>query len=156
MDEEVDHGPIIAQKAVDLKGDETAESLHQQLFQIAADMLPKTMQPARHRYAKALAGGQFKSVPQNDTKATYCKKITKEDGYFDIENPPSPEKLDRMIRAYYPWPTAWSKLKTQNSKLKTVKFLPGKRIQLEGGKPMSMKDFLNGYPELKEAINKLV
>lgn len=147
MDEQMDHGPIITQEIVPLRGNETAESLHHQLFQLATELLPTTIQQFNI--------GIIKPQPQDDTRAVYCKKITKQDGYFDINNPPSPEKLDRMIRAYYPWPTAWTKLKTKNSELKTLKFLPGNNLQFEGGKPMNYKDFVNGYPELKDKIESL-
>jgi methionyl-tRNA formyltransferase len=148
MDEELDHGPIIAQKKITLKGNETSQSLHERLFQMAAAMLPSII--------RQLTNKTIVPIPQDDTKATYCKKITKQDGYFDISNPPSPEKLDRMIRAYYPWPTAYTKLGIQNEKIKLVRFLPERKIQVEGGKVMTIRDFLNGYPKLKEILNRLI
>ena len=162
MDEELDHGPIISQEVVPLKGDETSDALHQKLFQKAAGMLPATIQQISNKI--------ITPTPQDESKVVYCKKITKQDGYFDIENPPSKEILDRMIRAYYPWPTAWTQWKMENSprasgdarrgeaggKWKILKFLPEKKIQIEGGKPMSVKDFLNGYPQCREKLTWLL
>ena len=37
-----------------------------------------------------------------------------------------------------------------------IKFLPENRIQMEGKQPVSVKDFINGYPELREQITKLL
>ncbi len=88
--------------------------------------------------------------PQDETQATYCPMINKESGYFDIDNSPNPEKLDRMIRAYYPWPGVWTRW---NGKI--VKFYPKGAIQMEGKKPVSLETFLNGYPEAKTWLAKL-
>lgn len=160
MDAKFDSGPILAQKKIQLQGDETFKSLHTDLFQLAADLLPSTIEQWSNETIKA--------IPQDKSKATYCKKITKEDGFFDIDNPPEKNVLDRMIRAYYPWPTAWSKWQIAHGKparnasrsdaggWKILKFLPGKKFQIEGGKPMNLKDFLNGYPQLKEQLEKIL
>ncbi|MBI4084298.1 MAG: methionyl-tRNA formyltransferase [Candidatus Levybacteria bacterium] len=163
MDEEIDHGPIIAQWKFPLGNHDTFENLHTLLFQSAA----KHLQRIISSYIKR----EITPIPQNHARASFCGKVMKEDGFFDIDNPPSPEKLDRMIRAYYPWPTAYSKLKMKSfdnapfskiqrrqdkgEKLKIIKFLPEKKVQLEGGRPMSMKDFINGYPEARPLLERL-
>jgi methionyl-tRNA formyltransferase len=59
-----------------------------------------------------------------------------------------------MIRAYYPWPTVWTKM-IINGQEKIVKLLPEQKLQVEGKNPMSVKDFINGYPELRKVINSL-
>lgn len=61
--------------------------------------------------------------------------------FFDINNPPSSEILDRMIRAYFPWPTAWTRWQG-----KIVKFYPEQRIQMEGKKIVSWAEFTRGFP----------
>ena len=61
------------------------------------------------------------------------------------------KKLERKARAYYPWPTAWTKW---NEKI--LKFYPGKVIQMEGKKPVSYKDFINGYPNLDKNLLELL
>ncbi len=147
MDERLDHGPILAQKEMRILDADTFESLHVKMFEEAADMLPSVIENYLNR--------KLKPQPQDDTQATYCQHITKQDGYFDIDNPPPSEKLHRMIRAYYPWPTAWSKLQIANGIWRIVKFLPEKKVQLEGGRPMSIKELLNGHPELKEKLKPL-
>lgn len=147
MDAELDHGPILMQKKVILSGNETFESLHTDLFHLAATILPTAIEQYNNK--------TITPVPQDESQVVYCKKITKEDGFFEINNPPDKLTLDRMIRAYYPWPTAWTKWKMANDQWKILKFLPEKRIQLEGGKAMSIKDFLNGYPEMKKLLDTL-
>lgn len=139
MDEEVDHGPIVATKVISLTGQENFLILINKLFQLGADLLIEIIPD--------LIAGKVALVPQNHAKATFTKTLKKEDGYFDINNPPAPEILDKIIRAYYPWPGVWTKW---NGKI--VKFLPGGLIQMEGKKPISVKDFINGYPNfpLKE------
>ncbi|MBI2022475.1 methionyl-tRNA formyltransferase [Candidatus Daviesbacteria bacterium] len=173
MDEEMDHGPIIAQEEFKLSEQDTFEILHTKMFQAGAKLLIKIIPD--------FIEGELKPLAQNHAIATFCDKVTKKSGYFDINSPPEPEKLDRMIRAYYPWPTAWT---IWNGKV--VKFLPNtsfsnligesrnmskaltdvidsrwslSRIQIRGGndspflvqmegkKAVPLKNFLNGYPD---------
>lgn len=148
MDEKMDHGPLLSQWKVDLKPDDTFEKLHFSLFDDAAERLPTII----HDYAEK----KIQPVPQDDSLATYCQMITRASGYFDSTNPPAPQELDRMIRAYYPWPNAWTKLKLSNGKEQLVKFYPENRVQVEGGKPMNLEEFFNGHPEIKEKVLKLL
>ena len=76
------------------------------------------------------------------------------DGEIDLEKPPSVQKLDRMIRAFYPWPAVWTKVNLRgNSKI--VKFLPKGLIQMEGKKPMTLQEFTNGFPQLKSKLENI-
>ena len=61
-----------------------------------------------------------------------------------------------MIRAYYPWPTAWTKVKIRDSEEKIVKLYPEGKIQMEGKNIVTVKEFLNGYPELKQLLERLL
>jgi len=134
MDEKVDHGPIIYQQEVDILKNETFEDLAKRLFEKSAKILPKIIED--------FIDGKIKLYEQNHQEATLCEKLTRDSGYFNIENPPSNELLNIMIRAYYPWPGVWTKWKD-----KIVKFLPNNTVQMEGKKPVNFKDFLNGYPD---------
>ncbi|MBI4035800.1 hypothetical protein HY383_02540 [Candidatus Daviesbacteria bacterium] len=138
MDKEVDHGPIIYQEQLELSSSDTFDTLSKKMFLKSAEVLPKII--------TEFIEGKIKPEPQNHQLATYCNQLTRESGYFDINKPPSTEILDRMIRAYFPWPGVWCKWKMDNGQLKIVKFLPGKKIQMEGKKVMPLKDFANGYP----------
>lgn len=134
MDEQMDHGPILYAKEIRLSHNDNFQTLGTKMFLEAAHILIQVI--------PEYLAGKTTPQPQNDKLATYTKIITKEDGYFNIANPPSKEALDKMIRAYYPWPTAWTKF---NNKI--VKFLPDKMIQMEGKKAVTLEEFLRGYPD---------
>lgn len=153
MDEEIDHGKILYVKNIVLNNKDTFDSLSIKMFQVAADALPQVIDD----YVRE----KLHPISQDDTKATFCDHITKDHGYFDITNPPSPEKLNRMIKAYYPWPGVWTRLRlaggrTSDGQAKIVKFLPNKMIQVEGKNPVSYKDFINGYPQLKSIVEEIM
>lgn len=133
MDEEVDHGPIIYQEELELSDKDNYDSLSKKMFLRVSKILPKIIQD--------FVQGKIKLRLQDDAVATYCNRLTRESGYFDLMSPPPAEKLDRMIRAYHPWPGVWTRW---NNKI--VKFLPEGLIQMEGKKAISVRDFLNGYP----------
>lgn len=134
MDQKMDHGPIIFTKEISLSDRDTLESLSKQMFKVGADLLTKIIPD--------FIEGKIKLTPQNDKEATFTHLVKKEDGYFDINNPPSPEQLDKTIRAYYPWPNAWTRW---NNKI--VKFYPNRIVQMEGKKPMKIEEFLKGHPD---------
>jgi methionyl-tRNA formyltransferase len=158
MHEKVDAGDILSQKEYTMKPDETTDSLLTQLNNLGADILIPVIKNFEQYYQKR--------IKQDETKATFTKMMTKTDGYIETTNPPKPEILDRMIRAYYPWPGVWTELKLKNKEPR-IKLLPISShpelvsgsshmlLQPEGKKPMSVKDFVNGYPEAKEFIEKL-
>lgn len=140
MDEQVDHGPIIYQEAMDLSNDANFDTLSKKMFQRSAEVLPKIIED--------FINGKIKPRLQDHAIATYCNRLTRQSGYFDIKNPPLTEVLDQMIRAYYPWPGVWTRW---NNKI--IKFLPASShndkflIQIEGKKVMELREFLNGYPD---------
>lgn len=133
MDEKVDHGSILSTNKIRISQQDTFETLSRKLSQEAVPLLIDTIVD--------FILGKIKPQSQDHTKATFCKLIKKEDGYFDINNPPSQEHLDRIIRAYYPWPTAWTRW---NGKI--VKLLPNQMVQMEGKKKVKLTEFLRGYP----------
>ena len=138
LDEHMDHGPIIEQFEEKISNNDTFETLIKRLFE-------KTSMALEHvitRYNK-----DQKAHPQDHSKATFTKLLKRDDGFVDISYIPPVEKLDRMIKAFYPWPGVWTRLRlSSGGEAKIVKFLPNKKIQVEGKKQMSYKDFLNGYP----------
>lgn len=147
MDEKMDHGPILFHEPFRFSQQDNFDTLSKGMFQRASELISEVI--------IGYINGSIKPSPQDDSKTTFCKMIKKEGGYFEINSPPSPEVLDRMIRAYYPWPTAWTKwdgkivklLPARNaSSTRSAAGGPNQMIQMEGKKPTSLKDFLNGYP----------
>lgn len=152
LDEEIDHGPIVAQEKEKILDTDTSETLYKRLFEKGAILLLKAF--------KKYLEGSLKPTPQNHKAATFTPHLTRQDGYLNISNTMTiVTRTERMIRAYYPWPGVWTRVRLGfggQAKLKIVKFLPEKKIQVEGKKPMTYKDFLNGYPQLKQQLGKLL
>lgn len=148
MDEKMDHGPIISQWGFIISPTDTFETLQRKMFEDASVKIPVII--------SNYLNNPNELVEQDDSEATYCQIIKKEDGYFSLDNPPNPEMLQRMIHAFYPWPTVWTKVKTKTNEEKILKLLPNNIIQIEGKKPMGIKDFYNGYPELKQLLEGLL
>ena len=160
IDKKIDHGPILAQKEITISRDDTNLTLIEKLGNLGADLLtqvlPKYLSHLRGEKSLHLEGVlkdteiYLPPKPQDHTKATITKYINKEDGLIDLSNPPDRQTLDRMIRAYHPWPNVWTKW---NGKM--LKFLPEGKIQPEGKHPMSITEFKNGYPQFYEQISQL-
>lgn len=144
MDEQIDHGPIIAQKPLPIPKEATTKDMLPVAFKKGAEVLINILPD----YLK----GALQPIEQQHTKATYTWKTseTKEKAYFDIKRPPSQEVIDRMAKAFYPWPSAWTIWpfdSAQGKKAKIVKFFPNKKIQIEGKRPVTYKQFKEGYPD---------
>lgn len=143
LDEEVDHGPIIAQKELEIAPNDTNESLTLKLANLGVQLLLDTLPD--------YLAGKITPQAQNHKGATYAEKITKDSGKIDINNPPDPKTLARLIRAYFPWPTVWTEIEG-----KRIKLLPEEKIQMESKKPMTILEFSNGYPQIAEKLTKLI
>ena len=96
---EMDSGDVLLQKKIDLDGSETAGSLTDTLSHIGAELLGETLEVIQKNSEHGLA--------QDHDAATYCKLIRKEDGKIDWKSGAS--DIERTIRAYNPWPTAFTK-----------------------------------------------
>lgn len=145
LDNHMDHGPLIAQLEEEVKPDDTAKSLYERLFKLSCPLLQKVIQDFEVQ--------KVKLTPQNHEAATFTKELKREDGFIDFKTISSKDFFDRIVRAYYPWPGVWTKT-TLNPKSpeKIIKFMPGKKLQVEGGREMNYKDFINGYPEAEEIM----
>lgn len=147
LDDKIDHGHILGQEKEKILDTDTAESIYKRLFEKGAYLLIKVL----NDYLK----DNLSLNAQNHEKATFTKHLIRQDGYIDLQNPPAREIFDRMIKAYYPWPSVWTELRIMNQESR-IRLLPEKKIQVEGKKPMSYKDFINGYPKIgKEILTKL-
>lgn len=143
MDKEVDHGPLLRVINYDLQGNETFDSLAVTLFSEAA----KNISSVINDYAQ----NTLQPTDQNHQEATFTEHITKQDGFIDAENPPAPQQINRMIRAYHPWPGAWTTIDN-----KRIKLLPNKMVQMEGKGVVDLETFRRGYPQAANAIVDLI
>lgn len=140
LDDQVDHGPILAQKPFNLKGYETSEDLLSILFEQGAEMVEDLV-------IKLENGEKLIKTPQDHSQESWTKKITKADGMINLSQFSTlNSQLSNKIRAYYPWPGVWFKANLKGQE-KIVKLLPENKIQVEGKNAMSFKDFINGFGE---------
>jgi methionyl-tRNA formyltransferase len=95
---EMDRGDILVQERIALSGRENAGTLGALMARKAAELLPALL--------RDLAEGNLEPRPQNHREASYCPLIAKEDGLIDWGD--SAVRIDAKIRAYNPWPLAWT------------------------------------------------
>jgi methionyl-tRNA formyltransferase len=98
MDEGLDTGDILLQEAVTLRRHETAQTLHDRLAKIGANLLLKSL--------PLVETGTAPRLKQDTAKATLTKKLTKEHGHIDWNRPQ--REIDAHIRAMTPWPSAYA------------------------------------------------
>lgn len=159
MDEGLDTGDILFQRAIDILPTDTGGSLHDRLAEAAPDTLLESL--------SLLAAGRAPRVPQEKGLAIYAPKLNREAGRINWNEPA--EVIERKIRAYNPWPGAFTEFDNQKLKIfvatiADVRGKPGEilqrnaefviatadralslsEVQLEGKRRMSAADFLRG------------
>ncbi len=97
----VDSGDIIKQTQIRLTGRETTTSLTELLSEVGANLLVEVLRMYE-------SGEKIEYTPQREEEATYCRLIKKEDGLIDWNR--NAVIVDRMVRAYNPWPRAYTSL----------------------------------------------
>jgi methionyl-tRNA formyltransferase len=146
---------------------ETGESLHDKLAELGADLLAATL--------PGYLNGNIDPKQQNDSLATYAPQIEKSDGEIDWHW--EAKRIDRLVRAFTPWPGTHTTWEGKRLKVLTGGYGRGgvvsglvierdgqlaigtgkglyypARLQLAGGKAMDVHDFLNGYPSIVGAM----
>ncbi len=100
MTEGLDDGDIVALVEEEIRFDETTESLTERLSEIGAKKLIEIL--------PEWTEGKITPIPQDESKVTHttADDISKDKAEVDWNK--SAEEVDRMVRAFYPWPVAWS------------------------------------------------
>jgi methionyl-tRNA formyltransferase len=104
MDPGIDTGPILNQRATPIQTDDTAETLSGRLGELGAQLLLETL--------PGYLDGELAPEPQDESQATYAPMLKKEDGELDFQQ--TAVQLSRRVRAYHPWPGAFT---TWNGKM---------------------------------------
>jgi methionyl-tRNA formyltransferase len=94
--EAMDAGPVLARRAIAIAADDTQATLKAKLADLGADLLLETLARLRR--------GELTETPQDDSRATYTKPVEKSDSVIDWRAPAV--QIERMTRAYDPWPVA--------------------------------------------------
>lgn len=111
----LDAGPVYLSERIPLDAASTLPWLHDRVAAVAADALGRFLD----------AWPDVRAVPQDDAAATFCRKLTSEDGRIDWTQPAV--EIERMVRAYTPAPGCWTMIDGTRMRIlaATVSPLPG-------------------------------
>ncbi|MBN2657814.1 MAG: methionyl-tRNA formyltransferase [Spirochaetales bacterium] len=168
----MDSGDIILQPELKLDGRETTGSLTEKVAALGAPLMVEAVQ--------ILKRDPEAGTPQNDGDATFCRLITKEDGLINWSD--SAESIERNIRAFSPWPGAFSWYGDKKINILEAEVFKGevpsgtagtvlsyskkdgiliaagsgilavRRLQLQSKKPMDYISFVNGNRDFVGSI----
>lgn len=171
LEEGLDTGPILLQREVPIRPEQTAVDLFDVLARDGAPLVVETM--------AGLENGTIVPNPQDHASATLAPLLTREDGHMDFSRHSASELVNRW-RGFQPWPGAYTMFKGKKLIVHRMKvlwaaihvpvdFAPGTvftddqrmlvvcaqgtwleliEVQLEGKKRVSAADFLHGHPHI--------
>jgi methionyl-tRNA formyltransferase len=170
MDRGMDTGPILLTEETEIGDSDTMGTLHDRLSGMGAHLLVRTFD--------GLEKGTITPRPQDSSQATYAPKIEKEEGRINWDTPA--RQLFNLLRAFDPWPGAFTLWADRTLKLFLPKLVEGeameapgtvaqaaanglriatshgyllvRELQLENRPRMSVAEFLRGYP-LKPGVH---
>lgn len=163
MDEGMDTGAILMQAQLPIEKEDTGETLQKRLSSLGGRLLTETIEKMK--------AGSLSPEPQDHSRASYAPPLKKEDGRIDWKK--SAEEIDRRIRAFNPWPGAFTGLEhgllkiyrgevrenIQEGEAGSVVWVGAdfievatgegslliREVQPEGKRRMSVRDFLSGH-----------
>ena len=160
MDKGLDTGPVYLMKSVELAADETGGSLHDRLSLLGSEALMEAL--------PGIADGSLRPRPQDDSQATYAAKLDKKEARIDWRQPAV--KIERQVRAFNPWPVAYTRYENANLRIWDARAMDGMtaepgtvmsatregidistadgllrvtRLQMPGKRAMDARDFIN-------------
>jgi methionyl-tRNA formyltransferase len=162
-----DTGDVLARSVVPLCGRETCGELTETLARIGAELFTDVLY--------RLSQGDFAGTPQDESRATYCRLIRKEDGVIDWSAPAV--RIERAVRAFDPWPRAFTRYDGLALLILKARVVAGEKggepgrvlgfrkdagllvqtgdgllaveaLQLQARKPLDARAFLNGNPRV--------
>jgi methionyl-tRNA formyltransferase len=163
MDEGLDTGDMLLKRICTIKADDTAQTLHDKLADLGAQAIVEALHKLEH--------GKLIPEQQDASQASYATKLTKAEAQLDWNQ--DAIKLERVVRGYFPFPTAYSflggtQLKILQASVKSgVNDMPGEVIEVDnerilvacgkgalalevlqkpGGKPLPVAQFVQGFP----------
>lgn len=116
IDAGVDTGPVLLKRAIPIAEDETTGSLTSKLAGLGAQALLEVL--------PLWVSGKITPVPQDNNAASYTRMLRKEDGELMWEEPAT--LLARKVRAYTPWPGAYTRWRGKLLKIITAHAIPQK------------------------------
>ena len=157
----MDTGDILLQEIIPIDENETGGSLFDKLSVLGGELIVKAL--------PEIEKGALTPIPQDETKATKCGKLSKNMGSIDFSK--DAESIRNLVRGLNPWPSAFTHYEGKLLKIWEAGVVDGKggkpgevvtvskdsftvacgdkaleitQVQLEGKKRMAVKDFLLG------------
>jgi len=161
----LDAGPMLAKATRPIGPDDTSDVIEPDLARLGASLLVDVVEQ--------IAAGTVQEELQDFTLCSYAPKLTKEEGLIDWTLPAS--SVHNRVRGLYPWPHAYTFLGgtriivlTTHVQDARTDVSPGtvvdvtrdsmhvatghhgrvaiEQVQLEGGRPLTVREFLAGHP----------
>ncbi len=167
MNPSMDEGDIIYQDSIGIDNQETASTLTHKISEVSCQNI--------ERVIRGYLDNTLVSKKQDKTKATYCQLISKNDGLINWQD--QAIAIDRKVRAYNSWPTAFTfwqtkKISILESVVSKQVIAPGLvcihdkklfvgtekdsleiiKLQLAGKKNMTAIDFINGHKDIDNCL----
>lgn len=168
MRSSMDAGPILDQMMVDIRAGETAGELEARLADVSAAILMKSI--------SSWIDGSLQPREQDEAQATYTARLAKEDGAIDWTQ--SAQAISRRVRAFNPWPTAFTfwnadMIRILRAHDDTGDAVPGQvlssgtgplyigtgrgllavdELQIAGGRRLSAAEFLRGHARFHGSV----
>lgn len=164
MDAGMDTGPVLVQAKTAIQPDDTTATLTERLATEGAQLLVATLP---QWLAEGITPTQQDALPG---EVSICRMIKRSAGQIDWQQ--SAEQIERMTRAYAPWPSAYTTWQGQNFKIWRASVLPDvaepglvvataagvavgtgdgllqlETVQPAGKRQMEVRNFLNGAPD---------
>jgi methionyl-tRNA formyltransferase len=115
MEAGLDTGPVMVQRALGIGYNDHTGTIHDELAKLGGICICEAM--AR------LQTGAYALTPQDDTLATYARKLEKQEGEIDWNRPA--KAIHNQIRAMYPWPGAFFEWENPDGKTIRLNVTPG-------------------------------
>jgi len=128
MSEAMDAGDVLLQRAIPITGEHTTESLTADLATLGATALTDAL--------AALRASGLTATPQDPDLVTYASRLEKDDGRIDWTADAA--VIERLVRAYTPWPSAFTTLEGRTVKVVAARVVdatvagPPGRIEVRG------------------------
>ena len=164
MDAGLDTGPIVLAASVPIEAGTNAGTLHDRLAATGARLIVEAL--------SGITDGTLVAIPQPAEGATYAHKLNRDEGRIDWRQPAV--AIERMARAFDPWPGAWFELHGDRIKVLSAACRPDTvaggstqtgtvldaclsiacgqgvlrptMVQRQGRAPLPTEAFLRGYP----------